>query len=115
MTFLVAIDPGLRACGVAVFGELKTLIHARWVKNRAPRESWGPQLHLNMAEAVGLQVRKWGVLSVSNHLVLEYPRIYPGSGQQKGDLNDIVELGGGDSAVARPPGQVRSECFCLGS
>ena len=75
---IIAIDPGVRMCGVALFhdsddGDPETragrLYHARWVPVR--------NLHLFAHDA---------------ELVVEMPRIYRGSGQQKGDLNDLLDL-----------------------
>lgn len=96
-THLVAIDPGLRHCGVALF-----VVHeaprAALVRN-SELEARGPLTHLRMAEAVSKQLRAWGVPFASMRLAIEFPRIYPQSDQQKGDLNDIVELGGVVSAI----------------
>jgi len=94
---LVSIDPGLRHCGVAFFDE-GVLVKAFLVKNEE-KHARGPITHLRMAEAVSKWLRSVGARTGYYTLVVEYPRIYPGSSQQKGDLNDIVELGGVVSAL----------------
>lgn len=66
---MIYVDPGVHACGVAYFADAK-LCWARYV-------------------AVGDDLR----LDVGGQpLVIEMPRIYPGSGQRKGDLNDLLNL-----------------------
>lgn len=93
----MGIDPGLRHCGVALLRAGNVPL-AGLVKN-PEREARGPMAHLKMAEAVSKQLRAWGVPFADMSLAIEYPRIYPHSDQQKGDLNDIVELGGVVSAI----------------
>jgi hypothetical protein len=78
---VICIDPGVKACGWAVF-EGALLLEARyetphWVCNKGCQRG----------EAVAI----------------EMPRIYPGSGQQKGDLNDLLNL-------ATVVGQVERAC-----
>ena len=67
MSFLYAIDPGVHMCGIAVFDDTR-LISAFYGK--LPED---------------------GNYSTCE-LIIEMPRIYPGSGQQKGDLNDLLNL-----------------------
>lgn len=67
---MICVDPGVNACGVARFTSGR-LNWARYVPEAALR----------------------GLLSYrEDHLVIEMPRIYRGSGQQKGDLNDLLDL-----------------------
>lgn len=105
---LIAIDPGLRHCGVAVFeaGELQC---AALVKNR-DLVSRGPSAHAEMAWQVLHWLSAWDLDRAI--LVLEWPRIYPGSGQRKGDLNDLLELAGVDSAIASKLGAFLGEVTC---
>ncbi len=65
---MICIDPGVRACGIARFDLSGELDWARYL----PKEKCS--------------------LPPSEQLVIEMPRIYPGSGQQKGDLNDLLNL-----------------------
>ncbi len=65
---MICIDPGVKACGFAVFRD-GVLRSARYLNiDAVPWENW------------------------MDELVIEMPRIYPGSGQQKGDLNDLLDL-----------------------
>ncbi len=66
---MICIDPGVRACGLAFFSSDKELIYARYVLVSELRD----------------QV-------ANSPLLIEMPRIYPGSAQQKGDLNDLLDL-----------------------
>lgn len=79
------VDPGLRGCGVALFkgGEL---LKAAYVKN--PVESGGGyEAHARLGKAVS------DYLDFSaDQVIIEHPRVYPGSAQQKGDLNDLLDV-----------------------
>ncbi len=66
---MICIDPGVKACGMASFFGSQ-LQWARYV----PVDDLG------------------NALVVDDHLIIEMPRVYPGSGQQKGDLNDLLNL-----------------------
>lgn len=90
---LTCVDPGLRGCGVAEFVG-GNLVRAAYVKN--PREvGRGYEAHRTMARAV----KQWMTPHV-DRLVIELPRVYPGSAQQKGDLNDLLDLAGVGGAIA---------------
>ena len=92
---MVCVDPGVRGCGVAEFTE-GNLTRAAYVKN--PREAGrGYEVHRTMARAVWNWV---GPFSGVGRIVIELPRIYPGSAQQKGDLNDLLDLAGVGGAIA---------------
>lgn len=96
---ILAIDPGLRACGCAVFSSSTyELCAAALVKNTNLKDR-GPQAHLQMASAVGEWARANSYFSGA-HLVLEYPRIYVDQ-QRRGanDPNDLLELAGVDGAI----------------
>ena len=87
------MDPGLRGCGVAEFDGFD-LKRAAYVKN--PVETGrGYTAHSSMGTAVGL----WRGLSLKNALI-EHPRVYPGSAQQKGDLNDLLDVVAVGAAIA---------------
>lgn len=81
----VAIDPGLRGCGVAVFDHRNELKWATYVAN-TERTSKGPTAW----HAMGYEVQK----RVSEHdqAYFEVPRIYPG--MPKTDPNDLIDLAG---------------------
>lgn len=92
---LVAVDPGLRGCGVALF-QGGTLLRAAYVKNNG--EGRGYAAHV----IAGASVQRW-LMSEGDGLdalVVELPRVYPGSAQQKGDLNDLLDVAGVGAAVA---------------
>ena len=91
MTTLLAIDPGLRGCGVALF-EDDCLVRCAYVKN-TQREARGPKAWRAMGEAV----LKWLDLSQVDLLVLEVPQVYV---RGKGDPADLIELAGVDGAIA---------------
>lgn len=92
---MLCVDPGLRGCGVAEFENGK-LVKAGYVKNPV-KSGRGYRAY----ESVAWQVRQWaGPWEHFEALLIELPRIYPGSAQQKGDLNDILDLAGVGGAVA---------------
>ena len=65
---ILALDPGVQACGMA----------------------WFDSGRLCVAEYLPVQMlMKHGPVG---GLLCEMPRVYPGSGQQKGDLNDLTRL-----------------------
>ena len=68
---MITVDPGVHACGVAIWTDRGALSWAGYIPVEELTPIWD--------EHGGL-------------LVIEMPRIYPGSGQQKGDLNDLLDL-----------------------
>lgn len=90
---MLCVDPGLRGCGVAEF-ENEKLVKAGYVKN--PVGGRGYVAHAAMGEAVHEMFDYW----LYDLVLIEHPRIYPGSQQQKGDLNDIVDVAAVGAAVA---------------
>ena len=83
---LLCVDPGLRGCGVAEF-EGYDLKRAAYVKN--PVETGrGYDAHRALAVAVNM----WSPWQSSVKALIEHPRVYPGSAQQKGDLNDLLDV-----------------------
>lgn len=93
---VVSIDPGVRACGVAVWrwsqGQRPLLLAAAHVKSRSmgvDATAW-----LAMAEAVNAWLQ--GVGEENDHtddyqLVIEFPQTYGGK-SAKGDTNDLLTL-----------------------
>lgn len=92
---ILALDPGLRHCGCAVF-DRAGLIGAALVKN-TEKKARGPGAALSMAAEVGRWARMKG-FSPGGVLVLEYPRVYPG--MRDNDPNDLIELACVDGALA---------------
>lgn len=98
---VLAIDPGLRACGLAVF-EGGVLIHATLVDNPVDGDSDAP-VWTGMSKAVHDYL-------ANNYyspevLVIERPQVY-GGGRGKGDPNDLLSLMavvGGVCASVRAP------------
>lgn len=74
MNHLVAIDPGVKACGVAVFDSGRLTL----------------ALHQEVTPATTFTRQNWCFFA-GGHVVIEMPRIYPGS-RQKGDQNDLMRL-----------------------
>jgi hypothetical protein len=96
---VVAIDPGIRACGVAVFkdGILEKADHVQNI--------WGEGNQAMEARAMAREVRTFveGVLArqggAVGELAVEWPRVYRGA-KSKGDNNDLLALAAVDTAVA---------------
>lgn len=95
MKQIVAIDPGLNACGVAVLNEHGYITCAELVRNE-----YGPGDPLpDRWEGAALAVGAWLATHTQDDgdlnriLVIEMPKVY-GAGQQVGDQNDIVNLAG---------------------
>jgi hypothetical protein len=93
MSRLLAVDPGIRGCGVALF-EGRTLCLAKYVENPIRR---GDDLEAQLAMA-------HAVWALSDHrtpvdlVVVEWPQVYQGS-KQKGDPRDLLTLAGVDAAI----------------
>jgi hypothetical protein len=90
MSRLLAVDPGIRGCGVAFF-ENMTLRIAKYVKNPALHGD-GLEAQLAMARAV------FEVAYDVYLLVVEWPQVYQGS-KQKGDPRDLLTLAGVDASI----------------
>jgi hypothetical protein len=95
---VLAIDPGIRGCGVAAFDE-GVLFKAVFVSNTV-KEGSGPEECASMAHAV----REWSAhlgWGGCETLALEVPQIYSrGGGKSLGDPNNIMPLFGVVSAIA---------------
>jgi len=86
---LLAVDPGLRGCGVALFDEgTKTLLRADYVKGSAKAER--AEAWAEMAVAVD----NW--TDTQPRIVIEFPQVYKRqhmSARKKGtDPNDLLQL-----------------------
>lgn len=102
MTFLMAIDPGLRGCGVAVFDKAaKRLVRAGYVVN-PDRKNKGYRAHVMMARAMAdwLATELRTLPATLSTVIVELPRVYPTAQQQKGDPNDLIDVACVGSAFA---------------
>ncbi len=91
----IAVDPGLRGCGLAIFDlDSKKLVHAEYVRNT---ERHG--FDFVAARAMTLEIRKAvfaafpGVGPLPERFWGECPLSYV-AGSQKGDQNDLIHLAG---------------------
>lgn len=97
----LCVDPGTRSCGCALFFGT-ALVRAALIADgyegiqRSDPRTWAA-MAVNVFDWARCQLpHRWLEIDV----VLERPRIYPGSEQQKGDLNDLVDLAGVIGAIA---------------
>lgn len=88
---LIAIDPGVHACGVAMFSTYGDLRLAALVR-AAPQGSWAMA-----AQAVCELVRVSRDSESGCVAVIERPRIYPG--RRREDPNDLLSLAGVVGAI----------------
>jgi hypothetical protein len=100
---ILAVDPGVRGCGVSLFegGKLQgfTLKSAAYVRN--PVNAGGDAF---AASCMANAVYDWACYAAGDagdlkHLVIEVPRVYPAA-QQKGDQNDLISVALVAGAVA---------------
>ena len=96
-TRFLAVDPGLRGCGVALFDD-SALQWASYVEN-IMRDGRGPPRHGAMARRVHNVVSsQFGFVK---NLVVEFPRIYPkGPKDRRSDPNDLLDVAGVAGALA---------------
>lgn len=97
---MVALDPGLRMCGVAVFKD-KVLVSAQVVHNDPAHSALrGAKTWLAMAAEVKFVVQPHCPFGDSGDatLVHELMQVY-GLGNRKGDPADLIELAGVAGAV----------------
>lgn len=95
MKQIVAVDPGLNACGVSIFNEDARLELAAFVENERDAAVDLPTRWEGMALAVGAFIArasaKWS--HVDRTMVVEMPKVYPAA-RQVGDQNDLMNLVG---------------------
>jgi hypothetical protein len=94
--YTVAIDPGIRGCGVAMFNG-QELELAEYVKNPCEKGN-GPLECYFMARAiVEWTLPEPEIYDYSYHeIVCEWPQVYT---KGKGDNNDLLALAGVDAAI----------------
>lgn len=90
---LIAIDPGIEGCGIAVFSDGK-LIRAELGKSRAPSDC-----HDDLARAEYAALAVMMPFGDVTELVIERPQIYT-AGRGKGDPNLLVPLAAIAGAIA---------------
>lgn len=94
MSVLLALDPGIRGAGVAIFVDGQ-LTRCAYVKNEMKKGS-GPAECVTMADAVD----EWISGKEIDEVIVEWPRVYQrGGGRTKGDPNDLLALVGVDCAL----------------
>ena len=86
---LLAVDPGIRGCGVAIFAGTD-LARAGYVKNEC-KSGNGPREAAMMA----WKIQAWAELYEIGGIAVEWPQVYR-SAKLRGDPNDLLPL----SAVA---------------
>lgn len=92
---LVTVDPGLRACGVAVFRD-GVLTSAFAV--RGPADVRGPRLWRSLGGDVCHRLSKVALFAQQGHLLVETMQVHT-TATSKGDPDDLLELQGVASAV----------------
>lgn len=93
--YLLAVDPGIRGCGVAMFHrDRKTMLRAGYVRNTVTK---GDDMAAVIAMAKAVRVWTGQGLYVDTVWV-EWPRVYTAA-KSKGDPNDLLPLAAVGSAV----------------
>lgn len=92
MTEILAVDPGVRGCGVAFFDGGR-LLWAKYVRNPAREGD-----DLRAIDLMAREVAKYRALSGVDVLALEFPKVYVGS-KAKGDPHDLLTLAAIDGAL----------------
>lgn len=108
MSTLLAVDPGIRGCGVAWFHD-SVLTGAAYVKSPCIVDNLANAAVAMANEVVG-RINVRGV----DELVVEWPRIYASrirAGVSKEDPNDLLALAGVDAAIAMALGCVAHSVY----
>lgn len=87
---LFTLDPGLRGCGIAYFGDDGTLLHAKYLKNPV-KKGGGPEAWLGFMDELQEQNTQGKLPLVVQTFVSEYPQVYR-AGTSKGDPDDLLQL-----------------------
>ncbi len=90
---LLALDPGIRGCGAALFAEGR-LVACDYVKNPV---TVGNRAH--EARTMASAVVAWAGFPEPDEVIAEYPQVYTVA-FSKGDNNDLLALAGVDGALA---------------
>ncbi len=95
MIRLLALDPGIRGCGLACFSDDR-LVWCAYIKN-SMKKGTGVVACVSMVEALVNSIADAAI----DKLVVEWPRIYQrGGGKSKGDPNDLRDLCGVSAGLA---------------
>lgn len=105
---VVSIDPGVRACGVAVWMD-GNLLAAAHVKSRCKEDdslAWDAMARA-VVRYVDTTLFAIGAdrLAPPDHLVIEFPQTYGGR-SAKGDTNDLLQLAAVVSAICTRFGSI---------
>lgn len=101
---ILALDPGVNGCGVAIFRD-RQLMRAEYVRNTLKSDADD----LERCAAMGRAVGAWYALARTNvpgelgpvELVAEWPRVYAAGKAKRGaDPNDLLLLSAIDAAAA---------------
>ncbi len=96
---LLALDPGIRGCGVALFDDNGRLAACDYVKNPVTKGDDFTAV-LSLVQRVVVWVSDASTVSIRFHeVVAEWPRVYT-IAKSKGDPNDLMPLVGIGCAVA---------------
>ena len=101
---MLAVDPGLRGCGVAFFTDEGVLKHATWVKNPTLKGR-GPAAWDTMAN----EVRSIPYFEFTRKIFTELPQVYPG--MPRTDVNDLLDLAGVLGAITSNANAEIFHCF----
>lgn len=97
---ILAIDPGIRHFGAALFGGVGQLSLHRAALIRNPiKEGNDPAAAFAACEALVRWLGERTVITGIHTVVVEIPRVYPAA-RQKGDQNDLIALSGVAYALA---------------
>ncbi|QDE69473.1 hypothetical protein BHS09_22205 [Myxococcus xanthus] len=113
---LVALDPGLRECGVALFDLDSGELLAAAMPTNPERKARGLAAWSHMAGAVAafvsslLEPLRAAGVAVSVTVASECPQVYT-AGKSKGDPNDLIELAGVVGRVAGGLGAANEHSF----
>lgn len=97
---ILAIDPGIRGCGVACFagsGADARLYGAAYIESPVRTGALDCAACVAMARAV-VAYCAWSTPGGFQQVVCEWPQVYTG-GKMKGDPNDLPPLAGVDCAI----------------
>lgn len=83
----LAVDPGIRGCGVALFDDINGLMNATYVKNPATKGNTLNEV-VSLVREVGFFFPQYGV----SELVVEQPCIYAHERFKEKDPNDLLPL-----------------------
>ena len=104
---LLAVDPGIRGCGAAMF-TAGVLTRAAYVKSPVATGNTA-----SAARAMGHAVAEWAKGPI-DALALEWPRVYATrirEGKSDADPNDLLGLAAVDAAIAMVLAYTPVECF----